>query len=56
MNAFQFKKIRNSDRLWYENVYPDAIVKEIKATSFSDVIKRNTGVKYLNVGSFKKYN
>lgn len=27
MNAFQFKKIRNGDRFWYENVYPDYIVK-----------------------------
>lgn len=49
LNAFQFKKIRNGDRFWYENIYPDYIVKEIKATTFGDVIKRNTGVKFLNV-------
>jgi hypothetical protein len=27
MNAFQFKKIRNGDKFWYENVYPEKIVK-----------------------------
>ena len=54
LNAFQFKKIRNGDRFWYENTYPESIIKEIKATSFADVIKRNSGVKILKEQSFKK--
>ena len=51
MIAAQFKKIRNVDRLWYENVmatYP-ALLREIKNTSLGDVIKRNSQV--INVQS-----
>lgn len=27
MNALQFRNIRNADRLWYENVYPQNVIK-----------------------------
>jgi hypothetical protein len=42
--ARQFKNIRNGDRLWYENAYPEEIIRQIKCTSFSDLIKRNIGI------------
>jgi peroxidase len=45
LNAMQFKKIRDGDRFWYENSYPEEIVKEIKNTSFADVLKRNAGIR-----------
>ena len=41
--AETFKNIRDGDRFWYEGTYPKKIVREIKQTTFSDVIKRNTG-------------
>ncbi len=54
MNALQFRNIRNADRLWYQNVYPLNVVKQIKATSFSDIIQRNTGVKNIGREAFRK--
>jgi peroxidase len=54
INAFQFKRIRNGDRFWYENSYPKEIVKEIKETSFADLLRRNAGVKCINKCAFKK--
>lgn len=44
----------NGDRLWYENTYPESVIKEIKATSFADIIKMNSNVKILNAQVFKK--
>lgn len=52
--AAQFKKIRNADRLWYENVFPPALVKEIRTTSLGDVIKRNSIVTATNTPIFVK--
>ena len=49
----QFKNLRDGDRFWYENVYPAAVIKEIKSTTFGDVIRRNTGARYINVDTFK---
>lgn len=46
--ARQFKNIRNGDRFWYESAYPDEIIKQIKCTSFSDLIKRNIGIIEVN--------
>ena len=54
LNAFQFQKIRNGDRLWYENAYPEAVVREIKNTTFAEVIMRNSAVKFIGKDSFKK--
>ncbi len=52
--AAQFRKIRNADRLWYENVmapYPD-LLQRIKGTKIADIIMRNTGVNTVNVKNF----
>jgi hypothetical protein len=56
MIAAQFKKIRNADRLWYENVmapFPE-LLKEIKNTSLGNVIKRNSRVSKVSSQSFDK--
>ena len=50
----QFRLIRNGDRFWYENAYPQSIIREIKATSFADVIMRNTGVRNINSQTFRR--
>ena len=42
-----FRNIRDGDRLWYENAYPPSVVAEIKRTTLSDIIMRNTKVKGL---------
>jgi hypothetical protein len=54
VNGFQFKTIRNADRYWYENTFPQSIIDEIKRTSLGDVIKRNSNVRILNSSVFKK--
>ena len=54
--AAQFRKIRNADKLWYENVmasYP-ALLREIDQTRLGDVIKRNSGVSRVADRSFIK--
>jgi hypothetical protein len=38
----QMNKIRNGDSLWYENVYPEDVIKEIKATSLRQIFERNS--------------
>lgn len=56
MVAAQFKKVRNADRLWYENVmaaYP-GLLREIKNTSLGDVIKRNSRVANVHSQSFTR--
>ena len=56
MIAAQFKKIRNADKLWYENVmapFP-GLLKEIKNTSLGDLIKRNSRVSKVESESFNK--
>ena len=56
MVAAQFKKLRNADRYWYENVlapYPE-LLKEIKDAHLGDVIKRNTDVTTVDAKSFIK--
>lgn len=56
MVAAQFRKIRNADKLWYENVmasYP-ALLGEIRSTRLGDVIKRNADVTTVDTRSFVK--
>ena len=52
--AAQFRKIRNADRFWYENMmapYPD-LLQRVKGTKLADVILRNTGANATNVKNF----
>ena len=37
-------RVRAGDRLWYENIFPDIILDEIKATTLADIISRNTEI------------
>lgn len=37
-----FSNVRNGDRFWYENAYSSEIIGEIKATSFGEIIRRNS--------------
>ena len=48
----QMNKIRNGDSLWYENVYPETVIKEIKATSLRTLFERNGGVRFLPQNPF----
>lgn len=47
-----FRRLRDGDRLWYENAYPQNVVAEIKGTFFSEIIIRNTGIKELEQDIF----
>lgn len=47
-----FKRLRDGDRLWYEDAYPQNVVAEIKGTFFSEIIIRNTGIKELEEDIF----
>lgn len=40
--GIQFKAIRDGDRFWYEYAYPPEVVSEIKSTTITDIILRNT--------------
>lgn len=52
----QFKNIRDGDRFWYEYAFPPEIVAEIKATSITDIILRNTDIKNMPVNGFFCHN
>lgn len=43
--AKQFNAIRNGDRFWFEHAYPKDVVEEIKATTLTEIIQRNTDIK-----------
>ena len=47
-----FRNLRDGDRLWYERSFPAKVVNEIKNTKFSDIIKRNTNIRYLQEDIF----
>lgn len=40
----QFQRLRSGDRYWHENTMSQAQLSEIKNTSLSDIIERNTNV------------
>ena len=40
----QFERLRDGDRLWYENVFSGRELRQIEQTTLSDIIQRNTNV------------
>ena len=48
----QFERIRDGDRLWYQNVYAGRELREIEQTSLADVIQRNTSITNLQKNVF----
>ncbi len=42
--ADQFERIRDGDRLWYENVFRGNDLRAIQQTKLSDIIERNTTI------------
>ena len=48
----QFRRLRDGDRYWYQNVLPAAAVRSIQATTLADVIRRNTGLTNLQSDVF----
>jgi len=48
----QFTRIRDGDRLWYENAFSNRDVRQLKGTTLSDVIRRNTNVSNLQENVF----
>jgi peroxidase len=52
----QFKSIRDGDRFWYESAFPPELVAEIKATSITDIILRNTDIKNMPLNGFFCHN
>lgn len=48
----QFEKIRNGDRLWYENRLNCSQIKYINSTTLSDILKRNTCLKEIQYNVF----
>ena len=42
--ADQFERIRDGDRLWYENVFGGRELERLQQTTLADVIQRNTDV------------
>ncbi|WP_336489441.1 peroxidase family protein [Methylobacterium nigriterrae] len=52
----QFERLRDGDRLWYENGQFDRqTLKEIEHTTLSDIIERNTDTRYLQDDAFTFY-
>ncbi|MGB7328687.1 MAG: peroxidase family protein [Rubripirellula sp.] len=50
--ADQFERLRDGDRLWYENVFSEREVAEIQRTSLADIIERNTELDSLQENVF----
>jgi peroxidase len=48
----QFERLRDGDRLWYENVFSGQELAEIENTTLSDVIERNTDITGLRENVF----
>ncbi len=48
-----FKRIRDGDRFWYENTMDDILIKQIKSTTLADLIRRNTGAKFVQDDVFR---
>ncbi|TWU47664.1 peroxidase family protein [Rubripirellula reticaptiva] len=48
----QFERLRDGDRLWYENVLSESEIAEVESTSLADIIERNTGLDSLQENVF----
>ena len=40
-----FRNLRDGDRFWFEEMYPQKVIEEIKRTTLSDIRRRNTNAK-----------
>lgn len=50
--ADQFERLRDGDRLWYENIFSGRQLRQIENTTLADVITRNTTVNNLQKNVF----
>jgi hypothetical protein len=50
--ADQFERLRDGDRLWYENVFSGPELRQIDQTRLSDIMQRNTNVSNLQDNVF----
>jgi len=48
----QFERLRDGDRLWYENVFSGRELRQIDQTQLSDIIQRNTTISNLQDNVF----
>ena len=48
----QFQRLRDGDRLWYQNTFSGRALEEIEQTTLSDIIQRNTTVSNLQSNVF----
>ncbi len=48
----QFERIRDGDRLWYQNVFSGEALAEIESTTLADVIERNSSIEGLQANVF----
>ncbi len=49
----QFQKIRDGDRFWYQRRLPRGARKYIEHVKLSDILRRNTGLRYVPDNVFK---
>jgi len=48
----QFERLRDGDRLWYQNQFSGTMLRMIENTSLTDIIRRNTDLTNLQDNSF----
>jgi len=52
INADQFERLRDGDRFYFENVYRGRELKEIRNTTLSDIIQRNSSATDIQENAF----
>lgn len=52
INADQFERLRDGDRFYFENVYRGRELKEIRNTTLSDIIQRNSSANDIQQNAF----
>lgn len=50
--ANQFERVRDGDRLWYQNIFKGADLRAIQQTTLADIIRANTGITNLQSNVF----